>query len=174
MGNSSDASINASEESVHEDSSSYGEDGTSMSANGDVGVSSADDSDVEGGLMRLRPQQMPQHPSLIPLRQMLPETPHSQMYTMLLDKDGKVVDTNDPDRAIDRRYKSVGQGGEGTGLPKGGNVTVHFRMAAVTPNNADADGTGVQEDTTYYMELPWQLVAAKQHRLRYRCVYRLQ
>lgn len=99
---------------------------------------------------------------------------HSQMYTMLLDKDGKVVDTNDPDRAIDRRYKSVGQGGEGTGLPKGGNVTVHFRMAAVTPNNADADGTGVQEDTTYYMELPWQLVAAKQHRLRYRCVYRLQ
>lgn len=99
---------------------------------------------------------------------------HSQMYTMLLDKDGKVVDTNDPDRAIDRRYKSVGQGGEGAGLPKGGNVTVHFRMAAVTPNNADADGTGVQEDTTYYMELPWQLVAAKQHRLRYRCVYRLQ
>ena len=49
MGNSSDASINASEESVHEDSSSYGEDGTSMSVNGDVGVSSADDSDVEGG-----------------------------------------------------------------------------------------------------------------------------
>lgn len=96
------------------------------------------------------------------------------MYTMLLDKDGKVVDTNDPDRAIDRRYKSVGQGGEGTGLPKGGNVTVHFRMAAVTPNNADADGTGVQEDTTYYMELPWQLVGAKQHRLRHRCVYRLR
>ena len=56
MGNSSDASINASEESVHEDSSSYGEAGTSMSVNGDVGVSSADDSDVEGGLMRLRPQ----------------------------------------------------------------------------------------------------------------------
>ena len=56
VGNSSDASINASEESVHEDSSSYGEDGTSMSVNGDVGISSADDSDVEGGLMRLRPQ----------------------------------------------------------------------------------------------------------------------
>lgn len=34
--------------------------------------------------------------------------PHSQMYTTLLDKDGKVVGTNDPDRAIDRRYKSVG------------------------------------------------------------------
>ena len=33
---------------------------------------------------------------------------------------------------------------------------------------------GVQEDTTYYMELPWQLVAAKQHRLRHRCVYRLR
>ena len=47
--NSSDASINASEEPVHEDSSSYGEDGTSMSVNGDVGISSADDSDVEGG-----------------------------------------------------------------------------------------------------------------------------
>ncbi len=129
---------------------------------------------LRGGLMRLRPQQMPQHPSLISLRQMLPETPHSQMYTTLLDKDGKVVDTNDPHRAIDRRYKSVEQGGEGAGLPKGDNVTVHFRMAAVTPNNADGDGTGVQEDITYYMELPWQLVTAKQHRLRYRCVYRLR
>ena len=74
-----------------------------MLANADVGVSSSDDSDVEG-LMRLRPQQMPQHPSLISLRQMLPETPHSQMYTTLLDKDGKIVDTNDSDRAIDQRY----------------------------------------------------------------------
>lgn len=107
------------------------------------------------GLMRLRPKQMPQHPSLISLRQMLPETPHSQMYTALLDKDGKVVGTNDPDRAIDQRYKSVEQGGEGAGLSKGDNVTVHFRMAAVTPNNADGEGAGVQEDTTYYMELPW-------------------
>ena len=105
--------------------------------------------------MRLRPQQMPQRPSLISLRQMLPETPHSQMYTALLDKDGKVVGTNDPDRAIDQRYKSVEQGGEGAGLSKGDNVTVHFRMAAVTPNNADGEGAGVQEDTTYYMELPW-------------------
>lgn len=96
------------------------------------------------------------------------------MYTTLLDKDGKVVDTNDPHRAIDQRYKSVVQGGEGAGLSKGDNVTIHFRMAAVTPNNADGDGTGVQEDTTYYMELPWQLVAAKQHRLRHRCVYRLR
>ena len=77
------------------------------------------------------------------------------MYTTLLDKDGKVVDTNDPHRAIDQRYKSVVQGGEGAGLSKGDNVTVHFRMAAVTPNNADGEGTGVQEDTTYYMELPW-------------------
>lgn len=101
-------------------------------------------------------------------------TPHLQMYTTLLDKDGKVVDTNDPHRAIDQRYKSVVQGGEGAGLSKGDNVTIHFRMAAVTPNNADGDGTGVQEDTTYYMELPWQLVAAKQHRLRHRCVYRLR
>lgn len=126
------------------------------------------------GLMRLRPQQMPQLPSLISLRQMLLETPHSEMYTTLLDKDGKVVDTNDPHRAIDQRYKSVVQGGEGAGLSKGDNVTIHFRMAAVTPNNADGDGTGVQEDTTYYMELPWQLVAAKQHRLRHRCVYRLR
>lgn len=100
--------------------------------------------------------------------------PHSQMYTTLLDKDGKVVGTNDPHRAIDRLYKSVGQGGEGAGLSKGDNVTVHFRMATVTPNNADGDGTGVQENTTFYMELPWQLVAAKQHRLRHRCVYRFR
>lgn len=82
-------------------------------------------------------------------------TPHSQMHTTLLDKDGKVVGTNDPHRAIDQRYKSVEQGGEGAGLSKGDNVTVHFRMAVVTPNNADGDGTGVQEGTTYYMELPW-------------------
>ena len=72
MGNSSDASINASEESVHEDSSTYGEAGTPMFANGDVDVSSAGDSDVEG-LMRLYPQQMPRLPSLISLRRMLLE-----------------------------------------------------------------------------------------------------
>lgn len=126
------------------------------------------------GLMHLGPQQMPRLPSLISLRQMLLEPPYSQMYATLLDKDGKVVDTNDPDRAYNRRYKSVEQGGEGVGLSKGDNVTVHFRMAAVAPNNGDGDGTGVQEDTTYYMELPWQLVAAKQHRLRHRCVYRLR
>ena len=88
--------------------------------------------------------------------------PHAQMYTTLLDKDGKVVDTNDPSRTVDQRYKPVDQGGEGAGLAKGDGVTVHFRMAAVTPNNADGEGTGVQEDTTYLMELPWQLVAAKQ------------
>lgn len=144
-----------------------------MFANGDVGVSSAGDSDVEGA----------DAPALAanaaaPLVDIIEAdasgTPHLQMYTTLLDKDGKVVDTNDPDRAIDQRYKSVEQGGEGAGLSKGDNVTIHFRMAAVTPNNAYGDGTGVQEDTTYYMELPWQLVAAKQHRLRHRCVYRLR
>lgn len=75
--------------------------------------------------------------------------PHAQMYTTLLDKDGKVVDTNDPSRTVDQRYKPVDQGGEGAGLAKGDGVTVHFRMAAVTPNNADGEGTGVQEDTTY-------------------------
>lgn len=76
--------------------------------------------------MRLHPQQMPRLPSLISLRQILLETPHSQMYTTLLDEDGKVVGTNDPHRAIDRLYQSVGQGGEGAGLSKGDNVTVHF------------------------------------------------
>ena len=92
--------------------------------------------------------------------------PHAQMCTTLLDKDGKVVDTNDPSRTVDQRYKPVDQGGEGAGLAKGDGVTVHFRMAAVTPNNADGEGTGVQEDTTYFMELPWQLVAAKQDKER--------
>ena len=144
-----------------------------MFANGDVGVFSAGDSDVEGA-----DAPGPAANAVASLIDIIEadasEPPHSQIYTTLLDKDGKVVDTNDPHRAIDRRYKSVEQGGEGAGLPKGDNVTVHFRMAAVTPNNADGDGTGVQEDTTYYMELPWQLVTAKQHRLRYRCVYRLR
>ena len=55
----------------------------------------------------------------------------------------------------------VDQGGVGAGLSKGDGVTVRFRMAAVTPNNADGEGTGVQEDTTYPMD-PLQLVAAKQ------------
>lgn len=113
---------------------------------------------LRGGLMRLYPQQMPQHPLVDIIEADASGNPHSQMYTALLDKDGKVVGTNDPDRAIDQRYKSVEQGGEGAGLSKGDNVTVHFRMATVTPNNADGDGTGVQENTTFYMELPWQLV----------------
>ena len=138
-----------------------------MLANADVGVSSSDDSDVEGADTPASAAN-----AAAPLVDIIEAdasgNPHSQMYTTLLDKDGKVVGT------IDRRYKSVEQGGEGAGLSKGDNVTVHFRMAAVTPNNADADGTGVQEDTTYYMELPWQLVGAKQHRLRHRCVYRLR
>lgn len=80
--------------------------------------------------------------------------PHAQMYTTLLDKDGKVVDTNDPSRTVNQRYKPVDQGGVGAGLSKGDGVTVRFRMAAVTPNNADGEGPGVQEDTTYLMDLP--------------------
>lgn len=84
------------------------------------------------------------------------------MYTTLIDKDGKVVDTNDPNRVIDNKYKSADKGGQGVGLAKGDALTVHFRMAAVTPHKADGDGTGVHEDTTYTMDLPWQLVAAKQ------------
>ena len=87
---------------------------------------------------------------------------HAQMYTTLIDKDGKVVDTNDPNRVIDNKYKSADKGGQGVGLAKGDALTVHFRMAAVTPHKADGDGTGVHEDTTYTMDLPWQLVAAKQ------------
>lgn len=70
----SDASINASEESVHEDSSTYGEAGTTMFANGDVGVFLLAILTLRG-LMRLHPQQMPQLPSLISLKQMLLETP---------------------------------------------------------------------------------------------------
>lgn len=128
-----------------------------MLANADVGVFSSDDSDVEGA-----DAPAPAANAAAPLVDIIEAdtsgNPHSQMYTTLLDKDGKVVGANDPHRAIDRRYKSVEQGGEGAGLSKGDNVTVHFRMATVTPNNADGDGTGVQENTTFYMELPWQLV----------------
>ena len=88
--------------------------------------------------------------------------PHAQMYTTLLDQDGKIVDTNDPTRTVDEKYKPTDQGGQSAGLSKGDGVTVHFRMAAVTPHDADGAGTGVQEDTTYTMDLPWQLVAAKE------------
>lgn len=88
--------------------------------------------------------------------------PHAQMYTTLLDQEGKVVDTNDPTRTVDEKYKPADQGGQGAGLAKGDGVTVRFRMTAVTPQNADGAGTGVQENTTYSMDLPWQLVAATQ------------
>ena len=81
-----------------------------MFANGDVGVSSAGDSDVEGA-----DAPVPAANAAAPLVDIIEAdasgTPHSQMYTTLLDKDGKVVDTNDPHRAIDQRYKSVEQGG---------------------------------------------------------------
>lgn len=86
------------------------------------------------------------------------ETPYSQMYTTLLDKDGKVVGTNDPDRAIDRRYKSVEQGGEGVGLSKGDNVTVHFRMAAVTPNNADGEARAFRRTQPTIWSFPGNLL----------------
>ena len=103
-----------------------------MLANADVGVFSSDDSDVEGA-----DAPAPAANAAAPLVDIIEAdasgNPHSQMYTTLLDKDGKVVGTNDPDRAIDQRYKSVEQGGEGAGLSKGDNVTVNFRMAAVTP-----------------------------------------
>lgn len=75
-----------------------------MLANADVGVSSSDDSDVEGA-----DAPAPAANAAAPLVDISEadasgNPPHSQMYTTLLDKDGKIVDTNDSDRAIDQRY----------------------------------------------------------------------
>lgn len=74
-----------------------------MSVNGDVGVSSSDDFDVEGA-----DAPAPAANAAAPLVDIIEAddsgNPHSQMYTTLLDKDGKIVDTNDSDRAIDQRY----------------------------------------------------------------------
>ena len=143
------------------DASSYGEPGAPALADGAAAAPAPGASESDGA-----GAPAPAGPTSAPLVNIIEAdaagNSHAQMYTTLLDKDGKVVDTNDPSRTVDQRYKPVDQGGEGAGLAKGDGVTVHFRMAAVTPNNADGEGTGVQEDTTYLMELPWQLVAAKQ------------
>ena len=159
------AAPSASEESVDEGASageqSDGGPGATALAN-DAAVASASEASESDGADEPAPAAHATAPLVNIVEADAAGNPHAQMYTTLLDKDGKVVDTNDPNRAVDQRYKPVEQGGEGAGLSKGDGVTVHFRMAAITPNNADGEGTGVQEDTTYSMELPWQLVAAKQ------------
>ena len=72
---------------------------------------SSDDSDVEGADAPA-PAANAAAPLVAIIEADASGNPHSQMYTTLLDKDGKVVGTNDPDRAIDQRYKSVEQGGK--------------------------------------------------------------
>lgn len=83
---------------------------------------------------------------------------NNTMYTTLYDADAKVISTNDPTKVQDDKYKPTEEGGQGATVAKGQEVRVYFRMASVTPNNADGEGTGVQEDTAYYMVLPSQLV----------------
>lgn len=72
------------------------------------------------------------------------------MYTTLYDGDGLVIATND-NYSVDDKYKN-------NGVSKDANVTVHFRMASITSNGANGEGTGVQEGVTYVMDLPNELV----------------
>ncbi len=70
------------------------------------------------------------------------------MYTTLLDKDGKVLSTNDP------KVKEPEKPDE---VKAGDAINVKFRMEEIVPNNGD---DGVQEDRVYVMSLPDELVPA--------------
>ena len=77
------------------------------------------------------------------------------MYTTLLDADGKVVDTNDPNRTVDTKYKAKSDGGQGATVDKGATLYVNFRMASITEHDGDK---GIQEGAVYTMDLPADLI----------------
>lgn len=76
-------------------------------------------------------------------------------YTTLYDSKDRIVDTNDPKKKQDTYYKQKSQGGQGGTIDPGAGLRVYFRMAEIVEH----DGVkGVQENTTYYMELPSALI----------------
>ena len=82
----------------------------------------------------------------------------AQLFVTLYDSDGKIIDTNDPDRSVDSKYLPASKGGEGATIDPGSGMRVFLRAAAVTPHNIDGEGTGIQEGVTYVMDLPCELV----------------
>ncbi len=80
---------------------------------------------------------------------------NNAMYTTLRDINGKVVATNDPQRQVDIKYTPTSEGGEGVTVDKGATLYVLFRMTEIVEHNGTS---GIQQDTTYTMDLPSELI----------------
>lgn len=79
----------------------------------------------------------------------------AKCYVTVYDSQHRIVDTTDPKQEQNKYYRSKDQGGEGGTLNLGASLTVRFRIAEIQEHDGDK---GVQEDTTYYMDLPDELV----------------
>mgnify|MGYP004607794561 FL=1 len=77
-----------------------GDPGASALAN-DVAAASASEASESNGADEPAPAMHATAPLVNIIEADSAGNPHAQMYTTLLDKDGKVVDTNDPTRAVD-------------------------------------------------------------------------
>lgn len=80
---------------------------------------------------------------------------NAKCYVTVYDSKNRIVDTTDPKKEQDKHYLSKDKGGEGGTLGLGESLTVRFRMAEIQEHDGDK---GVQADTTYYMDLPDELV----------------
>lgn len=79
----------------------------------------------------------------------------AKCYVTVYDSKHRIVDTTDPKQEQNKYYRAKDQGGEGGTLELGASLTVRFRVAEIQEHDGDK---GVQEDTTYYMDLPDELV----------------
>lgn len=79
----------------------------------------------------------------------------AKCYVTVYDSQHRIVDTTDPKQEQNKYYRSKEGGGEGGTLNLGASLTVRFRMAEIQEHDGDK---GVQEGTTYYMDLPDELV----------------
>lgn len=86
----------------------------------------------------------------------------AQLYVTLFDAKNRVIATDDPDRSVDARYLPTAEGGQGLTVDRGAGIRVYLRAASITANDANGDGTGIQEDVTYVMSLPRELVPVEQ------------
>ncbi len=81
---------------------------------------------------------------------------NDSMYVTMVDTDGKVISTNDPEQTQDSKYANGGT------LDLGQSVNVSFRMSKINPY--DGTDKGVQETDSdgkivvYHMDLPQELV----------------
>lgn len=85
-----------------------------------------------------------------------------QLYVTLFDAKGRVIATDDPECVVDARYLPIAEGGEGLTVDRGAGIRVYMRAASITSNDANGDGTGIQEGVTYVMSLPRELVPVEQ------------